>query len=122
MRWRQFPPMPVARRTRRMRLPPKRPRLSVEPVKTDQMRSLQRRCRNRPARARLDQAPPAQVPVLGAALPPHDDGGANGDAVVEIGYVFVGHAEATGRYRLANRVWFVGAVNAIKRRAQIHGA
>src|SRR6266446_8325145 len=65
---------------------------------------------------------PAQVPVLGSALVPHDHGGANGDAVIEIGYVFVGHAEATGRYRLANRVWFVGAVNAIKRRAQIHGA
>src|SRR5258708_1334042 len=65
---------------------------------------------------------PAQVLVPGAALVPHDHGGANGDAVVEIGYVFVGHAEASGRYRLADRVWFVRAVNAIKRRAQIHGA
>src|SRR6266403_4583716 len=64
----------------------------------------------------------AQVPVPGSALVPHDHGGANGDAVVEIGYIFVGHAEASGRHRLANRVRFVRAVNPIKRRAQIHGA
>src|SRR5258705_7406274 len=64
---------------------------------------------------------PAQVLVPGAALVPHDHGGANGDAVVEIGDVFVGHAEASGRHRLADRVRLVGAVNAIKRRAQIHG-
>src|SRR5258706_1393466 len=65
---------------------------------------------------------PAQVLVPGAALVPHDHGGANGDAVVEIGDVFVGHAEAAGRYRLADRLRLVGAVNAIKRRAEIHGA
>src|SRR5258707_4673878 len=65
---------------------------------------------------------PAQVLVPGAALVPHDHGGANGDAVVEIGDVFVGHAEASGRHRLADRVPLVGAVNAIKRRAEIHGA
>src|SRR5260370_11793160 len=65
---------------------------------------------------------PAQVLVPGAALVPHDHGGANGDAVVEIGDVFVGHAEAAGRYRLAARLRLVGAVNAIKRRAEIHGA
>src|SRR5260221_11917862 len=65
---------------------------------------------------------PAQVLVPGAALVPHDHGGANGDAVVEIGDVFVGHAEAAGRYRLADRLRLVRAVNAIKRRAQIHGA
>src|SRR6266403_3136398 len=64
---------------------------------------------------------PAQLPVPGAALVPHHHGGANGDAAIEIGYVFVGHAEAARRYRLADRVRFVGAVNAIKRRAQIHG-
>src|SRR5260370_26903791 len=65
---------------------------------------------------------PAQVLVPGAALVPHDHGGANGDAVVEIGDVFVGHAETAGRYRLADRVRLVGAVNSIKRRAEIHGA
>src|SRR5258705_13142924 len=65
---------------------------------------------------------PAQVLVPGAALVPHDHGGADGDAVVEIGDVFVGHAETAGRYRLADRVRLVGAVNAIKRRAEIHGA
>src|SRR5258707_11945698 len=65
---------------------------------------------------------PAQVLVPGAALVPHDHGGANGDAVVEIGDVFVGHAEAAGRYRLADRLRLVGAGNAIKRRAEIHGA
>src|SRR5258705_4463546 len=65
---------------------------------------------------------PAQVLVPGAALVPHDHGGPNGDAVVEIGDVFVGHAEASGRHRLADRVRLVRAVNAIKRRAQIHGA
>src|SRR5260370_23854763 len=65
---------------------------------------------------------PAQVLVPGAALVPHDHGGANGDAVVEIGDVFVGHAEAAGRYRLADRLRLVGACNAIKRRAEIHGA
>src|SRR5258706_5617880 len=64
---------------------------------------------------------PAQVLVPGAALVPHDHGGANGDAVVEIGDVFVGHAEASGRHRLADRVRLVRAVNAIKRRAEIHG-
>src|SRR5947207_2919325 len=63
-----------------------------------------------------------KFPCLGAVLVPHDHGGADGDAVIEIGYVFVAHAEAAGRYRLADRVRFVGAVNAIKRRAQIHGA
>src|SRR5438876_2233396 len=63
-----------------------------------------------------------KFPCLGAVLVPHDHGGADGDAVIEIGYVFVAHAEAAGRYRLADRVRLVGAVNAIKRRAQIHGA
>src|SRR5712675_1369465 len=65
---------------------------------------------------------PAQVLVPGAALVPHDHGGANGDAVVEIGEVFVGQAESAGPYRLADRLRLVGAVNAIKRRAEIHGA
>src|SRR5258705_5732433 len=73
------------------------------------------------AQGSIKELPP-QVPVLGAALVPHDHGGAHGDTVIEIGYVFVGHAEAAGRYRLADRIRLVGAVNAIKRRAQIHGA
>src|ERR1700676_1906754 len=33
----------------------------------------------------------------------HDYGGADGDTIIQIGHVFIGHAEAAGRYRLADR-------------------
>src|SRR6266851_4426045 len=64
---------------------------------------------------------PAQVLVRGAALVFHDHGGADGDATIEIGDVVIGHAEAAGGYRLADRLRLVGTVDAVKRGAQIHG-
>src|SRR6476661_7380446 len=94
---------------------------SIRRACEDRSRALIAKTLPQPVRARKARSrPPAQVPVPGA-LVPHDDGGANGDAVIEIGYVVVGHAEAAGRYRLADRPRLVGAVNAIQRRAQIHG-
>src|SRR5258705_3245141 len=64
----------------------------------------------------------AQVPVLGAALVFHDDGGADGDATIKIGDVVIGHAETAGGYGLADGLRLIGTGNAIKRRAQINGA
>src|SRR6202158_1976642 len=43
-------------------------------------------------------------------------------AIIKIGHAVIGHAEAARGYRLADRLRLVGAVNAIQRRAQIHGA
>src|SRR6202022_732904 len=57
----------------------------------------------------------------GAGLVFHDHGGADGDTIIEIGHVFIVHAEAAGGYGLADGLRLVGTVNAIKRRSQIHG-
>src|SRR5450759_4999564 len=62
------------------------------------------------------------LPKRNARLVLHHHGGADRDATVEIGDVVIGHAEATGGNRLADRLRLVGAVNAIQRRSQIHGA
>src|ERR1700733_163456 len=50
----------------------------------------------------------------------HHHGGADGDAVIEIGDVVVGHAEAAGGYRLADGFRLVGAMDAVQRRSKIH--
>ena len=73
-------------------------------------------------RARLRGRPPARSAARQSRLVLHDDRGADGDATIEIGDVLIGHAEAAGRYRLADRLRLVRAVDAIQRRAQIHGA
>ena len=52
----------------------------------------------------------------------HHHRGADRDAVIEVGDVVIGHAEAAGRHRLADRLRLVGAVDAVQRRAQIHRA
>src|SRR5882724_2636005 len=52
----------------------------------------------------------------------HDDGGADGDAIIEIGHVFVGHAKASGGYRLTDGLRLVRSVNAVERRSQIERA
>src|SRR6476619_3444029 len=52
----------------------------------------------------------------------HDDGGADRHAPVEVLDVVVGHAEAAGRLRLADRIRIVRAVDAIERTAEIKGA
>src|SRR5690606_22344638 len=44
------------------------------------------------------------------------------DASVEVDHVFVAHADATGRYRAADRPWGIGAVDAVERRPEIEGA
>src|SRR6185437_6258247 len=43
-------------------------------------------------------------------------------AVVEVGDVVIGHAEAAGRYRLSDGFRLVGAVDPVQRRAQIQRA
>src|SRR6476620_4073553 len=48
--------------------------------------------------------------------------GADRNAVVEIGHIRVGQAEAARRHRGADGLRLVGAVNAIDRGAEIHGA
>src|ERR1700732_1247273 len=50
----------------------------------------------------------------------HYHGGTDRDAVIEIGDVVVGHAEAAGGYRLADGFRLVGAMDAVQRRSKIH--
>src|SRR5262249_9543128 len=52
---------------------------------------------------------PRRQQVPWSAELPYDHGGADPDAAVEIGDVLVGHAEAAGRHRLADRLRLVGA-------------
>src|SRR5689334_14864077 len=69
----------------------------------------------------MDQATrkpsPSQLGLL-----PDDDLGANRHAVIEVGDVGVDEAEAAGGDGGADRVRTVGAVDAIDRGAEIHGA
>src|SRR5256714_11405709 len=51
-----------------------------------------------------------------------DDRGPNSPPAIEIGHVLIGHAEASGRHRLSDRLGLVGAVDAVERRSQIHRA
>ena len=82
---------------------------------------MPQRCRNRHGCASVD--PPRRAGSLaGAVLVLHDHHGADGDPVIKIGHIFIGHAEAAGRHRLSDRLRLVGAVNAIERRAQIERA
>src|SRR5689334_18143345 len=53
---------------------------------------------------------------------PHHHGGADTDAGIEIGHVFVGHAEAARRHRLSDGLRLIGTVDAVERRAEIDGA
>ena len=53
---------------------------------------------------------------------PHDDARADRHAVVEVDHVVVDQAEAAGRDRVADRLRRVGAVDAVDRLAEIHGA
>src|SRR5258708_5738020 len=75
--------------------------------------------RPRPGLPRTGPAPPPS-PRGGSVL--HPPRGADADPVVEIGDVLVGHAKAARRYRLADGLGLVRAVDAIQRRAEIHGA
>src|SRR3954470_17906261 len=52
----------------------------------------------------------------------HDHLGADLDLLVEVDDVLVAHADAAGRHRLSDRPRLVGAVDAVERRAEIHGA
>ena len=63
----------------------------------------------------------AATGVRGAKPLAHDHGGADGDPLVEVLDVVVGHAEAAGRLRLTDRIRIVRAVDAIERAAEIHG-
>src|SRR3954470_11585963 len=62
------------------------------------------------------------VVALQRRLLPHDDLGADGDAVVEIGDVGIDQPEAAGRNGGADRVRPVGAVNAIHGGAEVERA
>src|SRR6478736_4183570 len=53
---------------------------------------------------------------------PHDNLGADRNAVVEVGDVGIDQPEATGRHRGADRIRPVGAVDAIDGGAEVHGA
>src|SRR4051812_17454188 len=59
--------------------------------------------------------------VYRAALS-HDHRSPDRDPFVEILNVVVGHAEAAGRLRLADRIRVVRAMDSIERAAEIHGA
>src|ERR1700744_885229 len=52
----------------------------------------------------------------------HHHGRADMNAIVEIAYVLIGHAEAAGRNCLSDRFRLVGTVDAVQRRAEIDGA
>src|SRR3972149_2454073 len=52
----------------------------------------------------------------------HHDPGAELDALVEIADVLVANPDAAWLYRGPDRPRLVGAVNAVERRAKIHGA
>src|SRR5579871_3176832 len=49
----------------------------------------------------------------------HHHGGADGDTIIEIDHVLIGHAEAAGGDGLSDRLRLVGAVDTIERRAEI---
>lgn len=66
-----------------------------------------------------DQKRPGQLQTV--ALAQNHHAGADLDAVVEIHDVLVGHANAAGRDRLADRLRFIRTVDAVKRAAKIHG-
>src|SRR3984885_8340860 len=72
-------------------------------------------------RTKADAAPRSLNLRVRALLPDHDHG-ADGDAIIQVGHVFIGHANATGGYRMADGFRPVRAVDAIERRAEIHGA
>jgi hypothetical protein len=57
---------------------------------------------------------------LGTNLTQNDHASAHLDAVVEVHDVLVGHANAAGRDRLADRLRFIRAVDAKKRTAKIY--
>src|SRR5262249_22082756 len=52
----------------------------------------------------------------------HHHPGADLDPLIEIDHVLVAHADAAGRHRRSDRPGLVRAVDAIERRAEIHGA
>src|SRR5216684_1528229 len=93
MRWQEFRPKQLAaRRRRRARCRPKRPRISAT-AKLGNLRSSRRRCSKRRAdaiaecRLRIEfhvALRSAQVPSTGARLVFDDDRRSNEDAVVEI--------------------------------------
>src|SRR5690606_19459397 len=62
------------------------------------------------------------VPLKSSRSVLHHDGGTNRDAIIEVLDVLIGHAETTGRDRLADRLRLVGAVDPVQRRAEIHRA
>src|SRR5262245_7060074 len=52
----------------------------------------------------------------------HDHLGPDTDAAVEVGNILIGHPDAAGRHLATYGPRFVRAVDAVKRRAEIHGA
>jgi len=71
--------------------------------------------------AGVGESAPLAVRTVGAAVHrQHDHLGAAVDSRIEIGDVFVGKADATGRHPGADGPRRVGAVNAIDRAAEIN--
>jgi hypothetical protein len=71
-------------------------------------------------RTKADVAPTSEF--MTPRLVSDNHRGADGDAIVQVGDVFIGHADAAGGHRMADGFRLVRAMNAIERRAQIHGA
>src|SRR6202165_4439530 len=63
-----------------------------------------------------------QPPRLQFRLLPHDDLGADRDALIEIGHVDIDQPEATGRHGGADRIRPVGTVDAIDGGAEVERA
>src|ERR1700758_45272 len=72
-------------------------------------RMIPGRCRNRRGRAR-------RALILDAHR------SADGDAIIEVDHVLIGHAEAAGGHSLPDGLGLVGAVDAVERRSQINRA
>src|ERR1700682_155421 len=64
------------------------------------------------------------APLSGGEKPSvlHHHRGADADPAIEIGHIVVGHAKAARGHRLADGLGLVRAMDAIERRAEIHGA
>src|ERR1700759_1297384 len=72
-----------------------------------------------PAQSRERAHPKALTAHRARRLVLDDHRGSDGDPVIEIDHVLVGHAEAARRDRLSDRLRLVGTMDAVKRRAEI---